>query len=109
VRVTGDFLCQRGECFDSEFDRDRRVCFEVVVPGRARRRSAGGGGDDETAVGLRAICERGDSLGSGSGADVVDEDDRGVGQIAADLPFVCAELGDDVVGELSGHGRAEGP
>ena len=107
--VPVSFFCQRGERFGAEFDLDRRVCFEVVVPGGVRWRSTVGGGDDETAVGLRAVCERGDSLGSGSGADVVDEDDRGAGQVAADMPVVCPELGDDVVGELTGHGRASGP
>ncbi len=101
IRGAGNLFCQRCERFGAAFDGDCRMCFEVVVPRGRRWRSAVRGGDDEAAVGLRAVRERGDSLGCGLGAGVMDEDDRSVGQAPADTPAVCPELSDDVLGELT--------
>jgi hypothetical protein len=100
---------QHGERVGAELDLDRRMCLEVVVPRRVGWRPPVRGGDDETAVGLRAVGERRDARGPGLGADVVEEDDRRAGQLSADASPVRPELGDDLLGELSGHGRESRP
>ena len=95
-------LRQYRERLGTDLDGDPRVGPEVVVPVWVGGRSSIGGDDRQAAVSLRVAGQRCDAFDPGSGANVVDENNRGARQGAAGASLVRPELLNDVGIEVTG-------